>query len=1038
LPSHYYVFYSKYVFWDFILLRDILKKIIAYLLLAFVASIYQDCDAKPTSDAAWSYYQKGITLYNQGNNIAAIKEFTRAIESGEQLSDTNLIAFSLHHIARINDWQTDYNQAIKNQQKAQILFKTVNNIDYWAVSNIHIGELFDKLGLSDSTLHYYKLNLGNENQISDCQILSDTYKNIAEHYLQKKNYKKAYQSLTEGIHLAEEMNDSLFQANLYFVTGKLFLDTGLQTNISLDYFINARELYSKTNRYWDERKTELFIADAQLKLGNDSIALEYYEKITSLENTNQHWLISLAYHKKGMYYKNAMQYNLALINFKKSISKMCNVCPEIAIHNTFLETADTYLKLNQADSTFTILQRALEIAENSNSQYEIIESCIALGNAYLYVNNYKLAEAYHLRANKVAVQKELYDKIEISSSALFNIYQSINNHKNAAEYLKMAYDANKELAKNNKINENSRLELKLEIEAQQKVHKETQLAFEKQLLKQKVISSSLVIGILFLMLTGIVLWLAFRNKRKTNKKLIVQNNEIEKMAKQITVFSRMKTNYFTNISHEIRTPLTLIKANIEQALKNNESEHNYRNKLNIALKNTNNLKELFNQLLDLEKLQEKHFELAYTNFDSIELCRSLTESFSDYLKQRNCTLELNSNATSANIEFDEIRFKSIISNLLSNAIKFNKNSGKVIVNIEIQKTGIYIEVSDTGIGITEDKLPLIGTKYYRIQSGNDYREGTGIGISYVKEILELVNGEFEIHSKPNIGTKVEIRIPLKFVEITNYSSLNYNVAYVSEANTENLIHKENKNEILIIEDNSELQTFLVELFKTEFNVSIASNGKEGVEVALKNIPDIIISDIMMPELKGDQLCKELKSNVKTSHVPILLLTAKGNYDSINNGYDCGADDYIVKPFDSELLFKKVSNIMNTRNKLHSEFGLLSNNTFSQKFSDLDKEFLDKCIAIINENIDNSVFSVEEFANILCMNSKTFTRKLKALIGISPSEFIKKNRMDSAKQLLDKKYRVSEVALMVGYEDTRRFSEAFKKQVGILPSKYLNN
>jgi len=272
-------------------------------------------------------------------------------------------------------------------------------------------------------------------------------------------------------------------------------------------------------------------------------------------------------------------------------------------------------------------------------------------------------------------------------------------------------------------------------------------------------------------------------------------------------------------------------------------------------------------------------------------------------------------------------------------------------------------------------------------------------------------------------------VPLKLETSTRDQSDNQGENLISATDDNSLPH------ILIVEDNNELRLFLRDLFTPSYQVICAKDGQEGKDLALKHLPDLIISDVMMPKIKGNELCKTLKNDINTSHITIILFTAKGAPDSIIDGYDCGADDYIVKPFDTNLLLKKVENIISTGENARKKFSFTDIERSNSTYSDFDKKFLEDCMSIIKDNIQNSSFTVEVLAENINLHRRTLLRKFNALTGKSPTDLIRHTRMTRATKLLQEKYRVNEVALMVGYEDTGRFSKAFKQFHGVSPSAY---
>jgi len=537
-----------------------------------------------------------------------------------------------------------------------------------------------------------------------------------------------------------------------------------------------------------------------------------------------------------------------------------------------------------------------------------------------------------------------------------------------------------------------------------------------------------------------VLLRAYRSKRKDNKLLAKQKNEIQEISKQLQETSKRKLDFFTNISHEIRTPLTLIKSPLERILKTEENNPEAAGQLQTALKNTNKLKELVNQILDLQKLDENMLGLDLTDFELITFCQEIVASFEGYCYQSNYQFKFESNISEAMVSFDQIRLRSILNNLLSNAFKYNKEDGLVIFKLEVNSEQIIFEIEDNGIGISDENLKRLGERYYQIEQSNASVEGTGIGLAYVKELVQLMKGSIKFTSVENKGTSVSITLPCDAIKITTEKPVVMEIKareqVFSELEEQLSDEKDGLPRILIIEDNFELRNFLRDLFEPSYRIISAKDGQEGKEMAFKYLPDLIISDIMMPDIKGNELCKILKNDMNTSHITIILFTAKGSPESIVDGYDCGADDYIVKPFETDLLVKKVKNIIATGENARKQFNFTDMDRSTSIYSKFDKKFLKDCLSIIKDHLDNSRFTVEFLAERMSVNRRTLLRKFNALTNKSPADLIRHNRMTKAAELIKGNYRVNEVALMVGYEDSSRFSKAFKQFHGVSPSAYL--
>ena len=976
-----------------------------------------------------TYYEKAISYYKLNEYLSAEEAFLKTIDLAEKSKEKEILTYSFHYLGNIESWKSNFSQSIFYHKKARNLFLELDNSEYVALSNNQISFAFESLGEYDSTLVYYQINISNREQIEANYAVLNSYQRIAATYAKLYNYKLAYRYLQEGIEYAEETGNKHSLGEIYFTAGVLFLNNHVNKDIALEYLLEAQRIFKDSENYIYLNLVRISIGDVYFKTGNDSIAMKFYNEVNANTRRNNYAMLSTVNHKIAMVFKERGEYEKALEYLQISIDGMCTVCPEIQIHQTLIEAARTFLILGNFEQTFSFLNRAKNIAVESESGLEMAISYEELGNYYQTLLNTDSTIYYLELANNLAIDLGLPERIKKTAGLLSEVYYSKRAFQTSSNYLKIANQMNDSLASIEKYNEVAKLEMRFEIEKK-----------EAEITKQKLIRNSFIAGAFLFVIIGLLLWKAYRNKKKDNRLLAKQKGEIQEISRQLQQSTKRKLDFFTNISHEIRTPLTLIKSPLERILKSDTEDQETTNQLQLAINNTNKLKTLVNQILDLQKLDEDLLSLDLSEFEIISFCKEIVSSFKGYSSQNNCKLIFEANISEAQITFDQGRLQSIITNLLSNAFKFNKENGEVFFKLNLNAYQLLLKISDTGKGISSDHLKKLGERYYQIGNSNTNVEGSGIGLAYVKEIIELINGKFSISSKLEKGTTITISLPLETVEIQNVIPAKLVISQPNQFvnQIENLISESSENgqpRILIVEDNYELRLFLRDLFAPSYQVICAKDGEEGKDLAFKHLPDLIISDVMMPKIRGNELCKTLKNDVNTSHITIILFTAKGSPDSIIDGYDCGADDYIVKPFYTDLLLKKVKNIISTVENARKKFSFTDIERSNNIHSDFDKRFLEDCMSIIKNNIQNSSFTVEVLAKNINLHRRTLLRKFNALTGKSPTDLIRYTRMSKAAILLQEKYRVNEVALMVGYEDTNRFSQAFKQFHGVSPSAY---
>jgi signal transduction histidine kinase/ligand-binding sensor domain-containing protein/DNA-binding response OmpR family regulator len=528
--------------------------------------------------------------------------------------------------------------------------------------------------------------------------------------------------------------------------------------------------------------------------------------------------------------------------------------------------------------------------------------------------------------------------------------------------------------------------------------------------------------------------------------------------------NQMKLQFFTNISHELRTPLTLIVGPLSQIM-NGRADTKDIPKLNsIMYKNSNRLLKLINQLLDFRKAESGNLNLIVQNDELVSFVGEVFTAFEDIALEKDIKFLFLSPKKELDAWFDNDKIEKILYNLLSNAFKFTPKGKGITVSLEKETINsedyAIIKVIDFGIGIPKDELISIFDRFYQTRKENNaINEGSGLGLAYIKHLVEIHKGEINIQSEFHKGTTCTVTIPISKTAYSNNSIIElqpqkYDFKYTKigvDVIKENQLipkktiksAKEHSKEtplLLIVEDNRELQDYLVTFFSYDYRILTANNGKEGLEQAIKNIPSVIISDLMMPEMNGIEMCKKLKTDINTSHIPILILTAKAGLENEKEGLETGADEFILKPFNIEVLKLRLDNILRTKEQWIQKFRTNSSSKSWKELSNkLDQKFIEKSINIIKKNLDNTEFSVEKFALEIGMSRSALFLKLKSITGQSTSEFIRTIRLNKAAKLIESgKYSITEVIYMVGFSDPKYFRTCFKKHFECTPSSYFSN
>lgn len=553
--------------------------------------------------------------------------------------------------------------------------------------------------------------------------------------------------------------------------------------------------------------------------------------------------------------------------------------------------------------------------------------------------------------------------------------------------------------------------------------------------------------------------IAYRQQHLTQQayeeKLVAERSVAE--MQRIQEVNEIKSRFFANISHEFRTPLTLISGPLSEAGKKSRAPGHEEDEIslsskeyNVIKKNAFQLQTLVDQLLNLSKIEHGKVSLTLIQGGMIKFLRSIVYSFESIAAKKNIQLNAHFPEEIPTAYYDQDKLEKITTNVLSNAFKYTPEGGTVTVNVSIDENLLSLEVTDTGTGIEKEDIKRIFERFYRAE-GSEIR-GSGIGLALTKELVDLHQGRIEVRSAKGVGTSFTISLPTTLQCLPKSISVDITDEYVEESTTADVappiretvtgssskVHAADQ-EIpvaLIVEDNEDLREYITSILERKYRIVTASNGLQGERIALEHIPDLIITDVMMPKKDGYELCHALKKNTKTSHIPIIMLTAKAGQTNKMEGLTQGADAYLVKPFDADELLLRARNLIEARRRVWEHFRnmdmLLVNDL---NVSSVEDEFLQQVMATIKENLDDENFSVEDIARAVGFSRSQLHRKLKALTSRSAQQLVAEIRLNEAHRLLaNKAGTVSEIAYSVGYTNMSYFTKTFKEKFGLLPSK----
>ena len=561
--------------------------------------------------------------------------------------------------------------------------------------------------------------------------------------------------------------------------------------------------------------------------------------------------------------------------------------------------------------------------------------------------------------------------------------------------------------------------------------------------------------------------------KRVNVELEQKNEELKRLNDEVMELTNSRLTFFTNISHELRTPLTLIADPVEMLLENQSIKGKARDLLKMVQRNALALQQLVGSILDFRKIQNGKMDLQLYRFDIVKAITLWTSDFQLAAERKHIKLHLDVDGFKGHGEIvaDKEKIARIVFNLLSNALKYTPAGGDIFVSLKTADNDfLRIDVRDTGKGISHEEAEKVFERFFQAKGA---ASGTGIGLALVKSFVELHHGRAWVESETDKGSDFVVVIPCKqmadpqvihnddeTVDNSESSSLSAgkeminesDLQYIDDGNKQSgklqklLDEQGNKPSILVIDDNNDIRQYLRTLLQDDFYVFEASDGKEGLEVALKEVPDLVICDVMMPVMNGLEFTEQLKTQTITSHIPVIMLTAKNLDEHRAEGYEHGADSYITKPFHSKVLLSRIENLLKQRRLLKTHFENLFNQTSQSaeqeiamsQLEDRDKQFLHQLHAIIQKNLSNSEFGVEDVGKEIGLSRVQLYRKVKAMTGSSVVDLLRKARLAKAKRLLESRsMSVSEVAYEVGFSAPSYFTKCFKEEYGMLPGEVGN-
>ena len=868
----------------------------------------------------------------------------------------------------------------------------------------------------------------------------------------------------------EQAKDTVNLTEIYYRIG--FAHRYSHAYDSAKYYYEKALPYAQKNKdYYKEGRIYNELGVVCRKTDRNQEAIHYFLSSIKISNkSNNNYGKAIAENGIGNVYIVQKEYNKALFYFKESLKYGIKSGNKLHLAINYGNVGEAYLYLNACDSAYIYIQKSLKLAIASNNPTSEGICYQLFGELYMSQKKYQKAHSYYKKAlllqrqrsdkfylgsiliryggvcvklkryqeakknllEGISLSKDVHsiDNLAFSNEALYEVYYNTNRFKKACDALKLAKTYKDSIFNTETLRVINDLEY--QYQSEKKSQEIELLSTRNQLIGKSKKNQRNQFVILLLLLGALA---AFFYYRYLNRK---------KITRELQRLNEMKSRFFSNISHEFRTPLTLIKGPVEKQL-SQANTNDERADFELILRNSDRLLSLVDQLLNLSKIDAGQFTISAHEGDLDILLKGISNSFKYQATEKNINYSIEIDKTDS-VWFDRNIVEIIITNLLSNAFKFTPYNGSIIIRLHKENEQIKIDVNNSGCKLIPKELDRIFDRFYRADGVE--KQGTGIGLSLVKELCLLYRMPISVNCSTDQVIQFELNLP------TSKSHFNETeLAFIPQKNECIILNSskskpvinttiENKTDelpvLLIVEDNSDMRYYIKSNFENTYQILEAEDGQIGIKLALENIPDLIISDVMMPNIGGIELCTSLKSDVKTSHIPIILLTAKVGDENVLGGLKSGADDYIVKPFNAQALSVKVENLIKLRRNLQEKYQKeLVITPLNLVFKSEDEKFANTLQKILDKYLPDPDFSVDQFCSETCMSRTQLHRKLKALTGLSATAFIRTQRIKmAANMMLKPDTNISDICFATGFNDTSYFSKCFKEIQEITPSEYI--
>lgn len=949
----------------------------------------------------------------------------------DQIQVDSVKVKTLHKL--FNEYQKDsLSLAEKTILDAIALAKKANERKFLAIGYNLYGSFLRAHSREDSAITVLKKSLEISENNNFTEQRSDALVNIGYNYWQKGDFEKAAEYQHMNLKLARDIGDSMRVGNSYIGLGGILSQQGEYTK-AMKYFTLASERFLESENFRGYRVAISNIGYIQRSLENYDSAISYYKKSDSISGILDD--ISgkaSANYNLSVVYKNTGQLDSALLYNRRGRELYEKLGSRKRISYCYFTLGEIHRKKEDLTQALEAYKESLKLSRAIDDSVQIGYSSMAVADIYNLLENDE-ESIVHLDNAKVVAQRMQLDILAM------DVHERLAERQAKSGNFKGAYDNLQQfVVLKDSLYTKEKRELGSEIEAkyqnEQKTREIALLASEKelqslQLSKRKNERNGTIIIAIFILLLAILVYNQYRIKQKANRELKALNE--------------LKSNFFANISHEFRTPLTLIQGPIEH-LEQNPEEKLHKGDIKMIRRNTNKVLGLVNQLLDLSRIDEGKLQIKPTEGDLFKCLRTAAASFNSHAAQRNMDYRVKVPNEPLWASFDRDKLEKVIYNLLSNAFKFSEDGELVGFEVSYPGEELFVQVFDSGLGIAEDKLPFIFDRFYQVDgSVTKDREGSGIGLSLSKDLVELMDGTITVSSEEGKGTYFTVQIPMEKIKTPHIQSEKVAQEKQKGSARDKTFEFPETDErevpkILIVEDNEDMRQFITTQFFKKYRVVQAKNGEHGLKMATAEVPDLIVTDLMMPKMDGMEFCKRLKTDLNTSHIPIIMLTARAGEANKIQGLETGADDYLTKPFSANELLARSKNLIEQRQRLLEHYQNSTHMLDPERITatSLDRKFMEKVLHLFEKQYTDASFGVPEMQQHLGMSKTQLHRKIKALTNETPGELLRNFRLKRAAQLLSQKAdTVTQIAYQVGFNNLSYFAKCFKALFGVSPSSY---